>query len=244
MATAKQVRERPILFSGPMVRAILDGRKTQTRRVADIPSHWSIPPARIVDGGFHRYGQKVDERCECPYGKPGDRLWVRETWATWTDEAGDDGLLFCYRADESAFHSHLHEEFVSRNIRAGEELLRADFNPLEHEGEEYAVAWKPSIHMRREYSRITLEITNVRAQRLQDISAKDIIAEGAVERAHHDKYLGKMPVSAFDGCCYVDLLSLWAAGWDKINGKKHPWASSPWVWAITFKRVLNHGNGK
>jgi hypothetical protein len=84
--------------------------------------------------------------------------------------------------------------------------------------------------------RLVLEVSAVRVERLQEISAKDILAEGAVLRAHDDQF-GHTPVSAFDGMCYMDLKSLWAAGWDSINAKRAPWASNPFVWVITFRRL-------
>lgn len=96
--------------------------------------------------------------------------------------------------------------------------------------------WRPSIYMPRWASRITLEVTGVRVERLQDISPKDILAEGVVERSHQDPLLGKCPISAFDGKLYPDLRSLWAAGWDAINGKRAPWLSNPWVWVVSFAR--------
>jgi hypothetical protein len=92
--------------------------------------------------------------------------------------------------------------------------------------------------MPRWASRITLEVTGVRVQRVQEISAKDIIAEGAVERSHEVEFLGKCPVSTFDGCCYSDLKSLWAAGWDSINAKRSfGWEVNPWVWVYEFKKL-------
>lgn len=142
----------------------------------------------------------------CPYGKPGDRLWVRETHLFMRQ-----GRAIAYRANLDAVDA------------AG---LGAMYG-----------GWKPAIHLPRLRSRITLEITDVRVERLQEISGKDIVAEGAVERPHNDDYFGRCPVSAFDGKVYLDLLSLWAAGWDSINAKRAPWSSNPWVWAISFRRL-------
>jgi hypothetical protein len=226
MATETQVRERPILFSGPMVRAILDGRKTQTRRVVKPQPG---PTATMLFDGVKWYANGLiadckDVRAYCPYGEVGDRLWVREAfmdfcpiWAGYwcgcgTKEMQHDTHLVAYKATKTGIDWKEHKNVL----------------PLK---------WKPSIHMARAWSRITLEITDVRVERLQIISAKDIIAEGVVERAHHNEHFGKMPVSAFDGAAYVDLISLWAAGWDSVNGKKHPFSSNPWCWVISFKRV-------
>lgn len=215
MTTA--VKERPILFSGPMVRAILDGRKTQTRRALNPqPTKPHYVPFGHADGAVGaifndqpgiNHGDHV-ERYWCKW-QPGERAWIRETWDWVAGTTRDQWKV---------------ERFERKAYKADGCL------PVSGK-------WHPSIHMPRWMSRITLEITDVRVQRLHDISAKDILAEGAVERAHHDQHLGKMPVSAFDKCAYVDLASLWSAGWDSINKKKHPWASNPWVWAISFKRI-------
>ena len=145
------MKERPILFSGQMVRAILDGRKTQTRRIVKNATgpFWNHSGYRIVmrdgftfwetHGGIpNEYGPAF----ACPYGKPGDRLWVRETWAP--AEWPPTGPPAVYRADEGMFASR----------------------------------WKPSIHMPRWASRINLEVVSVRVERLQDISEEDALAEG------------------------------------------------------------------
>jgi len=130
--------ERPILFSGPMIRAILAGRKTQTRRVAKLTG-----AGRVKEAGSHRNWHLADPDAvkACPYGTPGDRLWVRETFC-------DTG---CQRA-----------------------VYRAD---TAVENWKYRI-WRPSIYMPRWASRITLEITDVRLERLQDISEADAAAEG------------------------------------------------------------------
>lgn len=231
------MRERSILFSGPMVRAILDGRKTQTRRVAlscpEINSYYTFTGLRHGRAYFDlttkskkypllipQFG--VNSRC----GVAGDRLWVRESWARHCDVSGYDCVV--YRAG------------------GANAVLCADGGDGDPVGIDRPVEidetgppkWTPSIHMPRWASRITLEVTDVRVERLQDITGKDILAEGAVDRPHHIEGLGKCPVSAFDGVCYPDLKSLWAAGWNKLNAKRgYGWAVNPWVWAISFKRV-------
>lgn len=200
------MKERPILFSAPMVRAILEGRKTQTRRIVKHPieSH----PVRHMEGGaFFKCVNGEEWWVKFPYGKPGDRLWVRETWRAFKDNSlyEEPGTEVDYRATPASW-------------------AKGSDAP-----------WKPSIHMPRWASRINLEITAVRVERLQDISAKDIIAEGAVDRPHVDRF-GRNPVSAFDGKVYLDLLSLWAAGWESINGPGS-WGANPWVWVVEFKRL-------
>jgi hypothetical protein len=207
------MKERPILFSAPMVRAILEGRKTQTRRVV---KHYGISNVRRVSGPCSKLGDfdfifpHEDEPTEdgnghivaCPYGKSGDRLWVRETF-------GERLGRFWYRADPMV------DDCVAKSTN---------------------MKWKPSIFMRRGQSRITLEITGVRVDRLQEISESDAIAEGI---AHF--YLGpahdvrnptkwgieKPPFAETPNDAYATL-------WDKINTKRAPWASNPWVWCISF----------
>lgn len=167
------MKERPILFSGPMVKAILAGNKTQTRRVIQCPERFS----NIRDCGF-----------ASPYGVPGDRLWVRETW----------------RADD-----FMPEETIYRTDGPAE---AAD-----------CVPWRPSIFMPRRRSRITLEVTDVRVERLQEISGGDIAAETGWLTCHRGP-----------SCrCMQEMFS---PVWDRINSKRAPWALNPWVWAITFKR--------
>lgn len=205
-------RERPILFSGPMVRAILEGRKTQTRRVVKDDA------IRLPSGNGAPF------LTECPYGIPGDRLWVRHRFWFYTSTGANPS------------NRHIWDEFT-RTARWQTGELVKDLKPQVGKGTLYVQ--KPSIHMPRWASRITLEITKVRVERMQDISAKDIIAEGAVERPHNHEQFGKMPVSAFDGA-YLDLRSLWQAGWDSINGKRgFGWGKNPWVWVIEFKNVQN-----
>lgn len=167
------MKSTPILFSGPMVRAILEGRKTQTRRI--------IKPQPSCD--------QVNECIfRCPYGAPGDRLWVRETWARELWSAGMDisSRLF-YAADG-------HENIPIR--------------------------WRPSIHMRRSDSRITLEIVSVRVERLNDITHWDAKAEGV-------ECLPNYTAAPVD-----DFRELW----DSINGRGS-WDSNPWVWRIEFKKL-------
>lgn len=205
-------RERPILFSTPMVRAILDGSKTQTRRVVkpwepNYPT--SAPKALPTD--FSMLPDGTPFRAACPYGQPGDRLWVRETFqgpmweeGTWDPDTDYHKPEFCeYRADGGPM-----PEYV-------------DFEDNLHQG------WKPSIHMPRWASRITLEVTGVRVERLQDISARDAIAEGVKptsDGAFHieeDQYRAPDPAE-----CYARL-------WEAINGPGS-WDANRWVWVVEF----------
>jgi len=149
--------ERPILFSGEMVRAILDRRKTQTRRV--------IKPQPNCVHDNHRWVWLKEKWVDCPYGQPGDRLWVRETWKSkYIGDCSDGKTTFAitYKSDNSEEHFNLSEDqyWKYRNI-----LDKPD-------------VWHPSIFMPRWASRILREIVNIRVERIQDISEADIIAEG------------------------------------------------------------------
>jgi hypothetical protein len=192
-----------------MVRAILAGQKTQTRRVVKLPHGRHICGEPEQDGTLEWRpidrgdGVVIKQTLrlmlgECPYGAPGDRLWVRETFAlTPAVDAGAPQKTL-YRADP------IYDGIDLRGWR-----------------------WSPAIHMPRRYSRLTLEITDVRVQRLQDISEADAIAEGVDAVSMAD-----MPRQAT-----LNRRTDFAHIWDKINGKRAPWASNPWVWALTFERV-------
>lgn len=203
----------PILFSAPMVRALLAGRKTQTRRVLrplpkvglPLSDGWTYAFGAGGWGGLSKEENGGVSSCplpRSPYGIPGDRLWVRETWAY----RKGNGITPVYRADADP--------------------------PLDTQGRPIVDAkWGPSIFMPRWASRITLEVTEVRVQRVQDISEVDAQAEGA------DNHWCGVPRYSHVGCCgyRVGFRKLW----DSINGKRPgcAWADNPWVWAISFKRV-------
>jgi hypothetical protein len=214
----RAVKERPILFSGSMVRAILAGTKTQTRRIARLPEYdgdtdvdgWPLVPARTS-------GCLV--RATCRYGAAGDRLWCRETWS--------NSALSMYPCPPCWFRA----DFSKYEDPAGrrEHDAHCDGNRADcwrciadTDGE---FRWRPSIHMPRWASRLTLEVTGVRVERLADITAADAVAEGVVDPAHGWDGNVTYPLARFR-----DL-------WDQINGSKAPFASSPWVWVIEFRRL-------
>ncbi len=206
-------QEKPILFSGPMVSAILAGRKTVTRRVV---KPQPIIPSRNETTAYIHDARIANTIAKCPYGAVGDWLWVREAW--------------------SPDHKDFYPNFpIVYRAEGGIEIENGKvFSPEAKRS--FPFKWRPSIHMPRAASRLTLEIVKVGVERLQEITGKEIIAEGAVSGPHYNEYLGKMPVSAFDGGAYPDLISLFAAGWEKINGKGS-WASNPFCWVISFKRL-------
>jgi hypothetical protein len=231
-----KMKERPILFNGEMVRAIVEWKKTQTRRIIK-------PQPSLYKGGCHPknkpkhsapyfdcycgdkktpenprgMGQNwcwwtEDDRqgidwIKCPYGVPGDRLWVRETWGIGTRLCPSMGCIdgIEYRADQG---------FI-------DDIEILPLNPCIPDyvqAENYKEGWKPSIHMSRWASRITLEITDIRVERLQDISEEGAKAEGV------EWYPALKPIRLFQ-----DL-------WEDINGKES-WDLNPWVWVLEFKRL-------
>lgn len=219
-------KERPILFSGPMVRAILDGKKTQTRRVLKDSSADTVEVRHVSGRKWVEMfvvgrvdGKNPDNRptetkawhIKCPYGEVGDRLWVRETWC-------QDGRGGCEKNGEDAVY------------------YRADFPK---DGIAWKGFWKPSIHMPRWASRITLEITGLRVERLQDISEEDAIAEG-VERGIYCGVDDEGPALRSIDCEADEQLASYRDGfrfvWECINGQGS-WESNPWVWVVQFKRI-------
>lgn len=174
------MKEHPILFSAAMVRAILAGRKTQTRRI--VKPQAAILTDEMARGlGVRPPAVENPAVIPCPYGQVGDRLWVREAWAVHPET----GSLL-YWADGTA----------PENIR-----------------------WKPSIHLPRKHSRILLEITSIKVERVQAISQEDALAEGTDSN----------PAAA-------DPIGSFAKYWNYINGVES-WETNPWVWVVGFKRI-------
>lgn len=220
------MKERPILFSGPMVNAIRDGRKTQTRRKVKLPIKDPLTGCDVAGceaNSLLRQGDKL-----CPYGQPGDRMWCKETWAT--SQACDErpprnmekpgmgyGWPVWYAADGAV------------NTRGRDGLSGGP--GFTTKGKQ-----RPSLFMPRWASRILLEITAVRVERLQDISEKDAKAEGCypTNRAEGTLFAGSThPIKGTPKvfpcakAAYRDL-------WESINGPGS-WEVNPWVWAIEFK---------
>lgn len=210
------MRERPILFSGPMVRAILAGSKTQTRRIAKPVKHPDL--GNLYDAGalvLEHEPQHVIDRA-CPYGQPGDRLWVRESFmdlrGTGVEHYDGDGCRQRY-------------------------AFAADSPPGSYADEtrkDYGLKWKPSIHMPRSACRLVLEITGVRVERLHKISEADARAEGCPFTWDGKQYEPPPPeVDSWQryGRASFSLL------WSQINGADS-WKANPWVWVVEF-RVLH-----
>ena len=225
------MKERPILFSTPMVQAILEGRKSQTRRIIKMPDlvnnpSWYRYIGNSNDMGITRVAIPYDDRLYHEWQrvnsnaaswvihsyKPGDVLWVRETWNTLTayEEKPDYSVMsvreFVYKADDDRFDK-----------------------------------WKPSIFMPKEACRIRLLVEDIRVERLQDISEEDAIAEGI-------EYMDNQFVEDYDEplriyCDYSDKESVLLVAkssyktlWESINGKGS-WDKNPWVWCVKFKRL-------
>lgn len=243
------MNERPILFSGEMVRALLDGRKTVTRRLMNPQPTWDPSWGTLVGrNGAWIYGNKPEGRdrwhvefddehqrlactaeaygwgagAGCPFGVPGDRLWVREAFL---EALGK----FWYRASPPKSREN------ERDWRVG------------------GGRWTPAIHMPRAASRLTLEVTALRVERLQEISADDIRAEGVQlmttepnkdgkarawisvgEKHSMSAYLTGDPKTWSEE---VLLRAKFAGLWDSLNGERASWASNPWVWIVGFKRI-------
>jgi len=220
----KSEKERPIIFTGPSIPAILEDRKTQTRRVMDpqpeIPRWFEW---RCEHGIWYPYDDLGNwlpcyEQWRCPYGVPGDRLWLKETHAP----------ARLYRRGERLVY--------------GEPLLYKADDDLLVLNQRYIGHWRSPRFMPRWASRITLELTDVRPQRVQDISPEDVLAEGIQRQtcdgagqvwygigASVDPNLSRVgPIRAF-GCL-----------WDSLNRKRgYLWTTNPWIWALTFRRLTD-----
>lgn len=206
------MRERPIIFSAESVRAILNGSKSQTRRVVKPQPSRQLEPGK-GDAGYWFSPSYHSPGWRCLYGKPGDRLIVREGWR-WYGRIREPGMVeggFEYRADGT------HRKFTdfADPEDAWEQFQAAAVNEAYH--------WRPSIHMPRWASRITLELTEVRVERLQDITEEDAIAEGCRATS----------TDTFAQSARAHYFQIW----DELNGKKYPWAHNPWVWVLSFRRV-------
>ncbi|WP_442962612.1 hypothetical protein [Pseudomonas nitroreducens] len=220
------MKERPILFSGPMVRAILEGRKSVTRRVVKpqySSGNWSVRAAEAPRGAGHSHDWWLPDATRpysalpvCPFGLSGDRLWVREAWA----------------ADAQV------DSIAPRELSQGEPIRYSADGGVRQTGCAMVSQGKgrPSIHMPRWASRILLEITAVRVERLQDITEEQAEAEG-VQRPENIT-----DIDVWDGAerelfnAMNQPRARFRRLWGDINGS-HSWDANPWVWVVEFKRV-------
>jgi hypothetical protein len=232
------IKERPILFSGPMVRALLDGSKTQTRRIVKPTGAHHIFQFRGTDDtrgadeptGEWAWGSSesvVSKHIRCPYGKPGDRLWVRESGVI-SKLRGTLEKPGLFRHDVPTTPT-IGDYWVEETRAPG-----ASYNvagcPRSSALLSYGAKACPSIHMPRWASRITLEVTGVRVERLNDISEDDAKAEGCAP-AWID--VDGVNVNANSKPTYVQGF---ARLWRDLNGDAS-WEANPWVWVVEFKRV-------
>lgn len=200
------MKERPILFSAEMVRAILAGEKTQTRRPITHRHEWAIEERDGKPWPWHPpYVYAEDDAwMNCPHGVPGDRLWVREAWAP--ADGRHSVVPIVYRAD-------------------------GDDQPCLDD------RWRPSIHMPRWASRLTLEVVSVRVERVNEITEDAACAEGiSFQDDSKDAWRG---FRSFDGTClYATAKQAFMQGWDSLYAKTpNAWDSNPWVWCVEFRRV-------
>lgn len=266
------MKERGMIFNAEMVRAILDGQKTQTRRIMkvqpsedftpmnmalepDYKARWYIPGIVDKDGYLQPASKEVfgvsneNEGYSCPFGSVGDRIWVRETWGVVSHELDEDGRIQPWKPDRPA--TAIHEMPFGNGYYSGHAIYAADgdFTWGDDDGyEDGRSCWKPSIHMPRAASRILLEITDVRVERLNAISEEDAQSEG-VHTEVWDQTVVAMNYAARDEFFqfwsedmphYVEMNQLYRSSfrslWEYIYGAEN-WLANPWVWVIEFKRV-------
>jgi hypothetical protein len=255
------MKERPIIMGAESVRAILEGRKTQTRRVIDPHKYniagWDMPRTKEdMEAGYpfaeNAYGDFVSVVDWCPYGRVGERLWVRETWkpGAWRS---DGRVAIDYQASPELTHTpwiftgNKIKQFIFRWL---EEVIESGLEPNSEGRYEWKAGmsplkWKSPIFMPRWASRNTLEITDIRVERVQDISEDDAIAEGIEFDSGWEEECGEgyttgegwMNYKTQDFSCESAKESYHTI-WDSLNAKRgYPWDSNPWVWVITFKVV-------
>ncbi|HED2695130.1 TPA: hypothetical protein R4Z22_000081 [Klebsiella michiganensis] len=235
--------ERGMIFNSEMVRAILDGRKTQTRRIVKgVDGAVKFCPECDINGEdiFVVLGEKdhtgmnpVLGAISCPLGAAGDHIWVRETWGVVSHELDEDGRIQPWTPDRPA--TAIHEMPFGNGYFSGHAIyaVDGDFTWGDDDGyEDGRSCWKPSIHMPRAASRILLEITEVRVERLNSIHDVDAMREGIqnLTTCSHADFGTPGVVNAQHPVRAFQLL------WESIYGADN-WKANPWVWVIEFKRV-------
>lgn len=234
------MKERPILFSGPMVRALLDGSKTQTRRIGKtqcaVWTELSVEYSRHAKKGkvavathlAYPNGTARHGICECPYGIPGDRLWVREAFRFPESLDHLSPAQVGHKAISAGYpQPWCPTQFEADSSRRTPQEWRDFVTPPQAND---AGRLRVGMHMPRWASRITLEVTRVRVERLQDISEADAMAEGSPpSHPSIDRISREFGYADFPRSWYAQL-------WEQINGPGS-WAANPWVWAIEFRRL-------
>ncbi|MEX1841146.1 hypothetical protein KMW40_12045 [Enterobacter cloacae] len=230
------MKERGMIFNGEMVRAILDGRKTQTRRIVNwrglsegLNLNFSglkvgeYPKGWVIESETRSSTEWLCQPTPCPFGAVGDRIWVRETFQ---GPLFDFEKMEAYQEDSTKFQK---PEFC---------VFKADGTPAPEffdADENLRCCWRPSIHMPRWASRITLDITNVGVQRLQSISQNDAACEGLIKLPATGRYCLNQGDQYFGGASH-DAREVYSWLWESIYGEGS-WQANPWVWVIEFKRV-------
>lgn len=223
--TIKNESEKPILFSAGMIRRVIRGEKSQTRRVITVPKKHGEILDLFDDYYLESHGvigvdtmEAHNVPLKCPYGKVGTKLWVRETWADadifYNNGGLEDPETIAYRADGTAI------QFGGKTHLVGA-IDQSSWNWD-------IIKWKPSIFMKRYMSRLTLEITDLRVERVQDISPEDCIAEG-IASPEIDQSIGSSHVRVVFGFLWNEINETRGAGWHK----------NPWVWCVSFRIVKN-----
>ncbi|ENG1126333.1 hypothetical protein ABS555_002608 [Salmonella enterica subsp. enterica serovar Newport] len=222
------MKERGMIFNGEMVRAILEGRKAQTRR----PFNWRRQPAMEMaerdDGSLWPWAEDCERGGDiwfaCPFGEVGDRVWVRETWQAIHDDVDEFGHV-----EERTYAPSIPKE----KDRYWHTVYAEHFG--DESREDRGFPWRPAIHMPRWASRITLEITDVRVERLHSISERDALREGLFQLPASGRYC-LQPGMQYFGMASHSAKEVYSWLWASIYGEES-WAANPWVWVIEFKRV-------
>ncbi|HEI9618894.1 TPA: hypothetical protein SLH91_003688 [Enterobacter hormaechei] len=252
------MKERGMIFNGEMVRAILDGRKTQTRRIVKVqpkPCNHTNWPDYSPESQWKSYpngwccavcanGTTIDHRhhakgITCPFGAVGDRIWVRETWGVVSHELDEDGRIQPWSPDRPA--KAIHEMPFGNGYYSGHAIYAADgdFTWGDDDGyEDGRSCWKPSIHMPRAACRILLEVTGVRVERLNGISETDAESEGIDMEALYDSQDCYDCIADHNMTGRPTVTGAFKYLWESIYGEES-WQANPWVWVIEFKVVPN-----
>lgn len=236
---------KPILFNTEMVRAILDGRKSCTRRINKDANDYVVPDMDFYDSdkrtyAVHNYANKehtdklsIAERT-CPICQ-GDILYVRETWRVGAWDIFNQMIAFDYKDGTCGELTYIHDqELFERLVNQSREDARkakCDYNGVDFVWEKgkSPCRWHPSIHMPKEAARIWLKVTDVRIERLQEIAAESALAEGADKYIHTNGELDEnMTITSFIG--------IWNSTIKKSDLNRYGWSANPWVWVIEFER--------